>query len=84
MTVVAKIVSDIMLNKKEEKSGPCIEIEDEPIQYIDLPKKKRKQEAVASISEVKIIDYEKAKTMAARIVSDIMLSNKEEKSGPCI
>ena len=44
----------------------------------------RKLEAAASISEVKIIDYEKAKTMAARIVSDIMSDDKEEKSGPRI
>ena len=88
-TVAARKVSNIMSSNKEEKIGPCIEIGDEPIQDIELLKtflleKKMKQEAAASISKVKIIDYEKAKTMAARIVSDIMLSNKEEKSGPCI
>ena len=44
----------------------------------------RKLEAAASISEVKRIDYEKAKTLAAKIVSDIMSSNKEEKIGPRI
>ena len=37
-----------------------------------------KQEAAASISEVKIIDYEKSKTMAARVVSDIMSSKKKK------
>ena len=50
----------------------------------NILEKKRKREVAASISEVKRIDYEKAKTMAARIVSDIMSDDKEENNGPCI
>ena len=36
--MAARIVSDIILKDKEEKSGPRIEIEEEPIQDIELPK----------------------------------------------
>ena len=50
----------------------------------NILEKKRKCEVAASMSEVKRIDYEKAKIMASRIVSDIMSDNKEEKSGPLI
>ena len=50
----------------------------------NILKKKRKREVAASISKVKRIDYEKAKTMATRIVSNIMSDDKEEKSGPRI
>ena len=44
----------------------------------NILEKKRKREVAATVREVNHIDYEKAKTVSARIVSDIMSNiNKE-------
>ena len=58
-----------------------VRVTEESAPKSNILEKKSKREAAASISEVKRIDYDKAKTMSARILSNIMSSNKEEKVG---
>ena len=59
-------------------------VTEESVPKINILDKKGKREAAASMSEVKRIDYEKAMTMAAKIVSNIMLIKKGENSVPLI
>ena len=59
-----RLLSSVRITEENALKGSLIE-------------KKRKREVAASIREVNQIDYEKAKTMAARIVSDIFSNNKE-------
>ena len=60
-----RLISSVRVTEESALKGSFIE-------------KKRKRKVAASIREVNQIDYEKAKTMAARIVSNILSNNKEK------